>query len=56
MNEIRLNCFSVLGAVHSFGSELAAGAETLRQWVVPAQVDEVVRAGGTSQDPAEIKG
>jgi transposase len=46
---------SVWAAVHALAPKLGVGVETLRRWVVQAQVDQGVRAGPRSEDLAEIK-
>ncbi len=42
-------------AAQALGPKLGVGAETLRRWIVQAQVDGGVRSGPTSEELAEIK-
>ena len=42
-------------AAQALGPKLGVGAETLRNWVVQAQVDGGMRSGPTSEELAEIK-
>src|ERR1035437_9439655 len=46
---------SVWAAAQRLGPKLGVGPETLRKWVVQAQVDQGQRPGPSSQDLAEIK-
>lgn len=46
---------SVWAATQALGPKLGIGAETLRTWVVQAQVDQGQRQGPTSEELAEIK-
>jgi len=46
---------SVYGAYQDLAPKLNIGAETLRRWVVQAQVDAEDRTGPTSEELAEIK-
>jgi transposase len=47
---------SVWAAAQALGSKLGVGPETLRKWVVQAQVDQGQRTGPSSEELAEIKG
>jgi len=42
-------------ATQALGPKLGVGAETLRKWIVQAQVDGGVRSGPTSEELVEIK-
>jgi len=42
-------------AAQALGPKLGVGAETLRKWILQAQVDGGVRSGPTSQELAEIR-
>ena len=42
-------------AAQALGPKLGVGPETLRKWIVQAQVDVGVRPGPSSEDLAEIK-
>src|SRR5690554_6326962 len=46
---------SVYGACQDLAPKLSIGAETLRRWVVQAQVNAGDRTGPTSEELAEIK-
>ncbi|WP_313813274.1 hypothetical protein [Glutamicibacter sp.] len=46
---------SAYGACQDLAPKLNIGAETLRRWVVQAQVDAGDRTGPTSEELAEIK-
>jgi transposase-like protein len=46
---------SVWAAAQALGPKLGIGVETLRKWVVQAQVDQGQRQGPTSEELAEIK-
>ncbi len=46
---------SVYGACQDLAPKLNIGAETLRRWVVQAQIDAGDRTGPTSEELAEIK-
>ncbi len=46
---------SVWAAAQALAPKLDIGAETLRKWVVQAQVDKGDRSGPTSEELAEIK-
>lgn len=46
---------SVYGACQDLGPKLNVGKETLRRWVVQAQVDAGDRTGPSSEELAEIK-
>lgn len=46
---------SVWAAAQALGPKLDVGAETLRKWVLQAQVDAGARGGPTSDELAEIK-
>ncbi|MFR0636634.1 transposase [Arthrobacter sp. LS16] len=45
---------SVYGACQVLARRLSIGAETLRRWVIQAQVDAGDRPGPTSEELAEI--
>jgi transposase len=42
-------------AAQALGPKLGVGPETLRKWIVQAQVDQGGRSGPTSEELAEIK-
>ena len=46
---------SVWAAAQALGPKLGVGPETLRQWVMQAQIDQGQRGGPTSDELAEIK-
>lgn len=46
---------SVWAAARALGPKLGVGPETLRQWVLQAQVDQGMRSGPSSDELAEIK-
>lgn len=46
---------SVYAACEDLGPKLNVGKESLRRWVIQAQVDTGDRTGPTSEDLAEIK-
>lgn len=46
---------SAWAAAQALGPKLGVGAETLRKWIVQAQVDGGMRSGPTSEELAEIK-
>ncbi len=46
---------SIYGACQDLAPKLSIGAETLRRWVVQAQVDAGDRTSPTSEELAEIK-
>jgi transposase len=46
---------SAWAAAQALGPKLGVGAETLRKWVLQAQVDQGGRQGPTSQELDEIK-
>lgn len=46
---------SVWAAAQALGPKLGVGVETLRKWVVQAQVDQGDRQGPSSEELAEIK-
>lgn len=46
---------SVSAAAHAIAPKLNIGVETLRKWVVQAQVDAGVKAGPSSAELEEIK-
>ena len=46
---------SPYAAAQALGPKLGVGVETLRKWIVQAQVDGGVRSGPTSEELAEIK-
>jgi transposase len=46
---------SAWAAAQALGPKLGVGAETLRKWVLQAQVDRGVRSGPSSEELAEIK-
>jgi len=46
---------SAWAAAQALGPKLGVGAETLRKWVLQAQVDQGVRSGPSSDELAEIK-
>ena len=46
---------SVYAACRAIGPKVGVGAESLRRWVLQAQVDAAERAGVTSAEAARIK-
>jgi transposase-like protein len=46
---------SVWAAAQALGPKLGVGSETLRKWVLQAQVDQGERSGPSSEELAEIK-
>jgi transposase len=46
---------SAWAAAQALGPKLGVGAETLRKWIVQAQVDAGERSGPTSEELEEIK-
>lgn len=46
---------SAWAAAQALGPKLGVGAETLRKWIVQAQVDAGDRSGPTSEELEEIK-
>lgn len=48
-------CSSVTAASASVAKQLGVGGETVRRWVVQAQIDSGARPGLTSEESAEIK-
>ncbi len=46
---------SIWAACKALASKLNIGAETLREWIVQAQIDTGVRVGPTTEELEEIK-
>jgi len=46
---------SLYAAFRALGPKLGIGAESLRRWVVQAQIDQGQRSGPSSEELAEIK-